>query len=315
MTTDGGLETSVVFIVFNRPAMTRAVFERIARVRPKRLLIVADGPRKSRPGEAQRCDEVRKIATEVNWPCEVQVNASAENLGCRNRIISGLNWAFQQVEEAIILEDDILPDESFFRFCEEMLTRYRGDSRISMITGFNIVQDQLASEYSYFFSQWSHIWGWATWRGAWARYDRLLRDWPEIKRSAVLAEVFGRQRNREYWERVFDEMHGGAGIDTWDHQWFYTNLIHRSLSIVPRGNLVTNMGFGGDATHSTDEASDPKLEIRPMQFPLIHPPTFIPLLGMDRLDQDLCRCMLPSVSQRILGKARRLTRRFTKPGS
>ena len=143
------LETAVVFLVFNRPVLTRAVFARIAEIRPRRLLVVADGPRPDRQGEELLCEEVRRIATAVDWNCELQTNFSHTNLGCRRRVISGLDWAFEQVEEAIILEDDILPDLSFFSFCEEMLERFRGDDRVSMITGFNITEDQAKAPYSY----------------------------------------------------------------------------------------------------------------------------------------------------------------------
>src|SRR5882757_2823780 len=162
------LETPVIFIVFNRPVHTRSSFSRIANARPSRLLVVADGPREGKPGEAKACEEARIAATAVNWPCQVEVNFSSVNMGCRERVISGLNWAFERVEEAIILEDDVLPDPTFFRFCEEMLQRYRGDDRISMVAGFNPVLDSLASNYSYFFSQLTHVWGWATWRKSWA---------------------------------------------------------------------------------------------------------------------------------------------------
>ena len=185
-------KTPVVFIVFNRPQHTEAVFRRIAQARPPCLLVVADGPRPNKPGEAALCAKVRQIATQVDWPCEVLTNFSDVNLGCGMGPISGLNWAFEKVEEAIILEDDILPDVSFFRFCDEMLERFRNDSRISMITGFNVVQDHVPMDWSYYYSQITHCWGWATWRRSWARYDQHLKHWPAVKAAGLMREYFAR---------------------------------------------------------------------------------------------------------------------------
>ena len=146
-----------------------------------------------KPGDDLLCDEVRRIATQIDWPCQLETNFADRNMGCRDRVVSGLNWVFGLVEEAIILEDDVLADLSFFQFCEELLIRFRHDSRVSMITGFNIVERDLGTNYSYFFSQTTHVWGWATWRESWSRYDRDLQHWPEIKASGLLREAFDQQ--------------------------------------------------------------------------------------------------------------------------
>jgi hypothetical protein len=165
-------ETPVALFVFRRPDTTRKVFEAIANVRPTRLLLIADGPRPDKPGELEASEQVREIVSRVDWPCEVSTNFADKNLGCQERMISGYNWVFSLVEEAILLEDDCLPDASFFFFCQEMLTRYRDDSRIAMVAGFNAVQDHTRTNYSYYFSSFTHCWGWATWRRAWARLTR-----------------------------------------------------------------------------------------------------------------------------------------------
>lgn len=277
----------VVFIVFNRPKTTQLVFDAIAAVQPRKLLLIADGPRLAKEGEIEVCQEVRRIVSAVNWPCEVLTNFAEKNLGCKERVISGLNWAFSIVEEAIILEDDCLPDPSFFPFCAELLERYRGDARFSMIAGTNFVENQLATEYSYFFSQMIHIWGWATWRAAWQRYDRHLRKWPEIKRAGLLSEIFDSSKTARYWTRVFDSMFEGTGPDTWDYQWLYTSLINNSLSIVPCANLVTNIGFGPDATHTVAVDTGQSLRSKSLLFPLKHPSAIVPLRSMDRCDQKL----------------------------
>lgn len=308
------LQTPVVIILFNRPQPTRVVFRAVAEVKPRTLLLVADGPRSSRPGEDSLCAQARSIATEVDWPCEVLTNFSETNLGCQERVISGLDWVFSRVESAIILEDDCLPHASFFAFCDEMLKRYNGDSRIGMISGNNYVAPRLTTEYSYYFSRIFHTWGWATWRSAWRDYDRYMRDWPAIKRDRVLREIYPRKKDFEYWTRIFDRMHGGVhgpAKTTWDYQWFYTNLIHNRLSIVPKVNMVTNIGFGKDATHTTDESGDgANLPYYPLEFPLQHPPHIVPLRTFDELNQRTV--FVPSFAQNSKRRLRSLRRRLTR---
>lgn len=295
-------QTPVVFIVFNRPEHTGAVFSRIAQVRPSRLLVIADGPRADRFGEAAICERVRSIATQVDWRCEILTNFSDINMGCRRRVISGLNWAFDQVEEAIILEDDILPDVSFFRFCEEMLVRFRYDSRISMITGFNIVNDHLPKQWSYSYSQLTHIWGWATWRQSWASYDEHLSEWPSIKAAGLMQELFVLPEQSRFWTHIFDEMYNGTGPDTWDYQWVYTNMVHHRLSVAPRINLIENMGFGVGATHTHRVEDAPSVTAGTLSFPLIHPPAMIPLRRMDELDGRLSKNCIPGLPERAIRK-------------
>ena len=295
-----GLASPVIFLVFNRPALTRQVFERIAGVKPSRLLIVADGPRPDKPGEAEACEEVRRIVSRVDWPCKVDVNFAPVNLGCRQRIVTGLNWAFGIVEEAIILEDDILPDQTFFYYCDELLARYRDDQRISMITGFNISDGRVPSEYSYYFSRMTHIWGWATWRRSWIRYDPTLSDWPEVKRAKLLEEVFDDGQTTSYWTRTFEGMHANTGPNTWDYQWVYTNFINGSLSITPQRNLIENIGFGPGGTHITDPSAAPDVAVTPMKFPLTGPPAVIPLRSADRVDVTLSEFYDPTILQRVI---------------
>lgn len=276
------LQTPVALFVFKRPDTTRRVFDAISKVRPTKLLLVADGPRQDREGEAEACRQVRDIVANVDWPCEVSTNFSESNLGCGERMISGLNWVFSQVEEAIILEDDCLPDLSFFPFCQEMLERYRGDSRIAYISGDNFVQRYTRPGDSYYFSRIGGIWGWATWRAEWLRYDRYLNDWPDIKKLMMLEEIFVEPKAVKFWTHIFDVMYGDKPIDTWDYQWTYTGFINGSLTIVPSVNLVANIGFGGDATHTFgfDPRSTPP--VGSMEFPLKHPVSFIPWRSLDR---------------------------------
>ncbi|MBB5057286.1 hypothetical protein HDF16_001971 [Granulicella aggregans] len=281
------------------------MFEAIAKVRPNRLLLIADGPRPSKAGEGKACEQVREIVSRVDWPCEVYTNFADTNLGCQERIISGLNWVFSLVEEAIILEDDCLPVPSFFPFCRELLERYRGDSRIAAISGTNLVEQHLNTDSSYFFSQLGGIWGWATWRTEWQRYDRHMEKWPELKRAKALSEVFESSKTVAFWTRIFDDMYENNGRNTWDYQWIYTHLKNNGLTIVPRVNLVTNIGFGQGSTHTS--TVDPRLTppVTAIPFPLIHPPDFIPLRSVDRHFQNL---FAEPLRQKVSRKVRRLAR-------
>lgn len=266
------MRTSVILIVFNRPETTRRVFEAIAKARPGRLLIIADGPRKNRTGEAQLCAEVRRIVSNVDWPCQVDTNFADENMGCRRRVISGLNWAFSLVEEAIILEDDCLPDQSFFPFCSELLERFRQHPEIGMITGFNY-EGSFPHPHSYYFSPLVSIWGWATWRRAWQQYEEQMESWPDAKSEGLLEHLFPSRKVVSYWENVFDNVRNGIGPNTWDYQWVYTSWRRNWLNIMPCTNMVKNIGFGEDATHTTRDNPLTAIKADAMALPLRHPPS------------------------------------------
>ncbi len=291
--------TPIVLIAFNRPEPTKRVFEVIARVRPSRLLVIADGPRPDRPGESELCAEVRQIVSDVDWPCKVDTNFAAENMGCRRRVISGLNWVFSLVEEAIILEDDCLADQSFFRYCAELLERYRENRQIGLIAGFNY-EGTFRHPDSYYFSPLVPIWGWATWRRSWQQYDEHMEGWPEAKRNGMLERLFPNKRVVAYWEAIFDRMHNGTGPNTWDYQWVYTCWSRNWLNVLPAKNVVQNIGFGQDATHTTN--LDPIATIRAdsMDFPLHHPATVTPSLA--RTLRLLRRFYTPSLFRRIKRK-------------
>jgi hypothetical protein len=302
------LKTPVALFVFKRPDTTRKVFEAIARQRPARLLLVADGPRSGKPGEAELCQEVREIVSRVDWPCEVSTNFANKNLGCGERMISGLDWVFSLVEEAILLEDDCLPHPSFFPYCEELLKRYRADNRVAYISGDNLIAEHLRTDGSYYFSRIGGIWGWATWRAEWQRYDRKLTDWPKLKSEGMLAEIFDPYAVA-YLTRTFDAMYENRGPDTWDHQWLYTTLKNNSVVAAPRVNLIANIGFGEDATHTI--APDPRFIVpsSALEFPLKHPPSLVPLRSMDKRAHDFYPLRL---TYRIARKIRRAVGRLLR---
>lgn len=264
-------EVPIAFFVFNRPDTTARVFEEIRRLKPLKLLVVADGPRANRPGESEKCVLVRGIVEQVDWPCEVLNNYAEINMGCKRRVSSGLDWVFEQVEEAVILEDDCLPHTTFFTFCQELLRKYREDDRVMMISGDNFQFGHRRTLYSYYFSSYPHIWGWASWRRAWRFYDVEMSLWPEIISGGWLKDIYPRKCVERFWCNKFSDTYNGQ-IDTWDHQLTFAIAVNNGLCIVPDRNLVSNIGFSADATHTGKWSSLAEIPVESMEFPLHHPP-------------------------------------------
>lgn len=293
MINNSGLATPVALFVFNRPSTTEVVFEAIAAQRPNVLLLIADGPRPTRIGEAEQCARVRQIVTRVNWQCDVRTNFAAKNLGCRLRMASGLDWVFSEVERAIILEDDCVPDPSFFRFCEELLERYANDTRVMQLSGFNRLGTTGDRGASYLYSKFGPIWGWATWRRAWQSYDVQMKSWPAVRTDTHLA-LYDSRRERRWRLSVFDKTYRNE-IDTWDYQWAFAKMINSGLSVIPHRSLVANIGFGPDATHTTEVREAP-MPIFEMPFPLIHPQCIV---RDHAFDAAYLRTVLPSIRARV----------------
>lgn len=265
------LTKPVAFIIFNRPDNTELVFREIARAKPAQLLVIADGPRSNKAGEAGKVAETRAIIERVDWDCEVLTNYSEVNMGCKNRVSSGLDWLFQQVEDAIILEDDCVPDPSFFQFCQEMLNRYKGDQRIGMVSGDNFQFGRCRNNDSYYFSKYVHIWGWATWRDRWQNsYDVELKKWPVVRDEGWLVDLLGNEKEASAWRAVFEKMYNKK-IDTWDYQWVFANWIEGRVNVMPNVNLISNVGFGADATHTVRDSHLANLPVEKMHFPINHP--------------------------------------------
>ena len=239
----------VSFFIFNRPDATRKVFAEISKVKPTKLFVIADGPRRNNTFDEKNCKSVREIINNINWDCEVHTNFADENMGCKKRISSGLDWVFGQVENAIILEDDCLPTTSFFKFCELMLMKYAEDERVMMVGGANYMIGEINIQESYFFSRYFSIWGWATWKRAWNKYDIDMSEWPKFKKTNQINAYYEDLGMRRHLDRIFD-MAANNKLDTWDIQWFYSCLFNSGLSINPAANLVTNIGI--DGTHTKE---------------------------------------------------------------
>lgn len=243
------LKTAVLFLVFNRPDTTKQVFNAIRQARPPRLYVAADGPRRSREGEMEKVEQVRQIATAVDWPCEVKILFQTENLGCKSAVVEGIDWFFNHEEQGIILEDDCLPHSDFFMFCENLLNRYSADEKIWVITGDNFQNGRRRGEASYYFSRFNHAWGWASWRRAWSKRDMEMKFWPQWKQSHDWKDWVSDGLERKYWEENFDRVFRNE-IDTWDFQWTASVWFHRGVTVIPNVNLIKNIGFGVDATHT-----------------------------------------------------------------
>lgn len=277
----------VIFIIFNRPDTTRQAFETIRAARPSKLLVVADGPRTNRPEEVEKCAATRAIIEGVDWDCDVQTNYSETNLGCRLRVSSGITWAFELVDRAIILEDDCLPAASFFHYCADLLDRYASDERVMMISGDNHLFGQSTVANSYYFSRYAHIWGWATWRRAWAKYDINMTHWPEIRDRGLFDQYFPKRSERFFWESVFQAAYEGK-VDTWDFQWFYSIWANSGLCVAPARNLVRNIGLGhAEATHTLKDAVYSSLTAEELGLPLTHPPMVLASSDKDELEARL----------------------------
>ncbi len=238
----------IALIVYKRPESTKAVLERIAEVAPSRLYVIADGPKDVH--EKQKCREVRSMVDgRVKWDCRIHKNYASENLGCKRRVSSGLDWLFEHVEEAIILEDDCVPHPSFFRYSRKLLDKYRDDERVMCISGDNFQRGITRGGGSYYFSKYAHCWGWATWKSAWRRFDVEMEDWPEFQKKGYLETWCPDPVEREHWAERLWKVYNGD-IDTWDYQWMFSCWANGGLTAVPNSNLVRNIGFGEDATHT-----------------------------------------------------------------
>ena len=266
------LEVPILFIIFNRPETTRIVFEAIRNIRPKELYICADGPRVSVPSDQQRCEAARSIIDCVDWQCEIKTLFRNSNLGCKYAVSGGVDWFFDNVDAGIVLEDDCLPDESFFRFCEELLLRYRDDERVMQICGSNFLNGWRRSRESYYFSLFGPIWGWASWRRAWAHYDVEMKLWPEVKQKGALADICLNRDEENFRLDLYERLYNGE-IDTWDYQWGFAKMINSGYSITPNVNLISNIGFGVGATHTSTVSDNKFAEMKrnAIEFPLLHP--------------------------------------------
>lgn len=233
----------ILLVVFNRPDYTQKIFDQVREIAPTQLFIAADGPRPDRPDDLDKTNRVRDIVSKVDWPCEVHKLFRDKNIGFRDAERFAFDWFFEHVEAGVILEDDELPNQSFFRFAEEMLERYKDNKEVMMITGSNPMSDPEMKD-SYFFSKYFSIWGWASWRRAWKQYDFDMKSWGEKNNKIKIKNIFSQKFMQGRLKKMFDEIYPGPP-KTWDTQWMYACLMNNGVCIVPKVNLITNIGIEG----------------------------------------------------------------------
>jgi hypothetical protein len=301
------MQSPIVLIIFRRPDTTFQVFEKIRQARPSQLFIIADGPRPNYLQETEQCEKTRKIVETINWDCEVLRSYSDDNLGCKVRFSTGIDWVFEQVEEAIILEDDCLPEISFFEFCSTLLNKYRHDTRIMTISGNNFYPQADISNHSYYFSRYPFTWGWATWRRAWQHYDISMKNWLAIRHTNFLSSFLHDSRATNYWSDIFQKTYTDE-IEAWDYRWTLACWLQNSLSVVPNVNLVKNIGFGMGGTNTLSSRHFlADLSTKSVTFPLQHPAYLIRDGAADQFSQNTI--FNPTLTYRL---KRKLSKFFSK---
>ena len=268
---DKALNTPILFVIFNRPDTSQKVFDRIKEARPKQLFVAADGPRTNNANDLIYCKKTREIINQIDWPCELNTLFRDQNMGCGLGVSGAISWFFSQVESGIILEDDCLPDSSFFTYCQELLEKYKENSDVFLISGTNMQNGNKRGEGSYFFSNYCITWGWASWRRAWEHFDYEMPNVDVALRNGTLNHFFQSKNEKKYWKEKLAEVKMFDGY-IWDYQWFYAVWKNKGIGITPNINLVFNLGFRNNATHSFlhDSIREP-LVLESIQFPLVHP--------------------------------------------
>ena len=282
--TTNKINVPVLFLIFNRPDTTQQVFDEIRKAQPVQLYVAADGPRKDQPADYDLCKKTREIIRQVDWECKVSTLFREENLGCKRAVSSAIDWFFSKVEEGIILEDDCVPDQSFFPFCQILLERYRDDERVMMMSGMNYLFNKVEMDESYFFSRYYAIWGWATWKRAWSLYDCKMSGWPRYNSQDYLHHIYCHSKIADFLCDLFQKTYSNQ-IDTWDIQWAYTCIFNHGLSICPKYNLVSNIGVTG--THVENIGRFHYMPVIALDVKdICHPIQVIPDIGLDKRTFD-----------------------------
>jgi len=267
------MNSAILFLTYKRLDTTRLVFNAICQAKPKKIYFASNAAKDS--GEIINVNKIRDFINEINWPCEIHTLFRENHLSVKYSISSAIDWFFENESEGIILEDDCLPDPTFFQYCDELLEKYRDDKRISQISGVNL-QGNSKTNSSYYFSRNIHIWGWATWASRWKNsYDVEMSSWKEFKQFNSIENIINNKSHKKYWSNIFDEI-ANDKMQTWDYQWVYANWINYRLSIMPNKDLITNIGFGPEATFTKESSPLSNLPVYPMTFPMNHPKYIYP---------------------------------------
>ena len=295
-------DVGVALIFFNRPDSIKKVFESVRIAKPAKLFLIQDGYRSNK--DIEKIKECRRIVEEIDWECEVHKNYSEKNMGCGRRMSSGITWVFEHVEKAIFLEDDCVPNQSFFHFCEENLEKYKNDERVLMISGMNHFGVTKEIKEDYFFAINGAIWGWATWKRAWDLYDysaKAIED-EEIVRFLLksgIEPIVAAKADVKQWKDTNTKIKKGEKMSYWAHQWRLCKMINHNLCIIPKVNLVSNVG-DTDPTHpATDNTKCVyhHMDTYSINDPLVHPEH---IYHYTKYDDLYYKDFYPTLFQRIL---------------
>jgi hypothetical protein len=304
----------LLLIIWRRPHTLRQVIDAIRPLAPTRLFVASDGPRFDRSDEVDKVISARQvIEQEIDWSCHIERRYSDVNQGCSTGPIQAISWFFEHVEEGIILEDDCIPHPDFFTYCATLLERYRGDKRVWCISGNNFQNGQWHGDGSYYFSRYNHCWGWASWRRCWQHYDGDMRLWPAFRDMGLIETIFEDPIERQFWSDTWQRTYEkSVPITWWDYQWTFTCLSNGGLTALPNRNLVSNVGFGSDATHTISASSLQSLDTWSIS-PILHPSFVVRSKKADAHTGKIVFC--PSRPRlyylyRIAQKARNDLRRF-----
>ncbi|NCN11198.1 MAG: glycosyl transferase [Leptospira sp.] len=289
------MKIPILLIAFNRPELTKKVIDAIRTYKPDRLYFAVNSYRVNLNEELTKVEKVKSLIKEIDWKCNVSTLFRNEHLLLKYSVSSAINWFFENEDMGIILEDDIVPDSSFFLFCEELLIRYKDNEKIGMISANNFSFGKNKIDTSYYFSIYSHIWGWASWRRAWQGYDVDMIEYQNFKKNKLLEKLFNDQNEINFWYDMFDKV-AFDNFNTWDFQWVFHNMKSNRLNIMPSVNLIENLGFGIDASHTHEAGVYKNLKKEQLIFPLTHPPDINQDIQSDAFSKKLLNLQANSFS-------------------
>jgi hypothetical protein len=286
------VKSPVLFLIFNRPEETQLVFEAIKKAKPAKLYVAADGPRPLRPNDASLCEQTKDIIKNINWECEVQTLFRNNNLGCKNAVSSAVTWFFQNEPEGIVLEDDCLPSEDFFVFADEMLEYYRYNEKVAHVCGCNFQDGIKRDIYSYYYSNITHVWGWAGWRRVWEKYDVDLNWLDDGLKKDFLKTLTDSHVKKTFFRTSLEKVKSGQ-IDTWDYQYGFLNNYNKMVAVIPQNNMISNIGFNENGTHTLTDSIQANVRFGKLVLPLVHPPVISANRAADQytLNKEITRVL------------------------
>ena len=292
----------VAIVFFNRLDPLKRLVDRLAEVRPSKVYLISDGPREGREGESGKVADCREFMRKLPWPCEIRENFAEKNMGCRGRVTSGLDWVFENEEKAIILEDDCIPEPEFFPWVEKMLGRYKDEKKVLSVSGTNLRPQLCDQSVDSVFSKYSMIWGWATWRRAWAKNDKNLALFPDACKRHHFRKWLGKWRAEWYWRYLLTHVQS-----SWGYRWAFTHFANEAYCVLPPVNLVENIGMTGvEATHTSSNPYDLAKVAKQWKMPNSKPITMVANARLDRWIDD------NFFSRSLLGRIKWLLKKVVK---